>query len=130
MEYKATAKYVRTSPRKMRLVGRAISGKNVTIALNALGSMSKHAAEPVYKLLASAVANASLKKARVESLIVASVDVTGGPVLKRWHAVSKGTAHTFKKRMTHITITLKEEETKAGTDKSRLDRDKKVTANS
>lgn len=123
MEYTATAKYVRTSPRKMRLVARAISGKKVNIALNALGSMTKHAAEPVFKLLTSAVANASQKKAVVESLVVSSVDVTGGPVLKRWHAVSKGTAHTYKKRMTHITITLKEEETKAVTGKT-------VTANS
>lgn len=112
MEYTATAKYVRTSPRKVRLVARAISGKKVSVALNALGSMDKHASEPVYKLLASAVANASAKKAVVDSLMVASVDVTGGPVLKRWHAVSKGTAHTYKKRMTHITIVLKDEEKK------------------
>lgn len=123
MEYTATAKYVRTSPRKMRLVARAISGKKVQVALNALGTMSKHAAEPIFKLLSSAISNAAQKKAAVESLVIASVDVTGGPVLKRWHAVSKGTAHTYKKRMTHITIKLKEEETKAVAGK-------KVAANS
>ncbi len=113
MEYTATAKYVRTSPRKVRLVARAISGKKVSIAVNALGIIPKHAAEPVLKLLQSAVSNAVQKKAVAEKLVVSSVDVTGGPVLKRWHAVSKGTAHTYKKRMTHITIRLKEEETKA-----------------
>jgi len=130
MEYTATAKYVRVSPRKMRLVARAISGKKVNVALNALGIIPNHAAEPVRKLLESAISNALQKKAVVESLMVASVDVTGGPVLKRWHAVSKGTAHTYKKRMTHITIKLKEEETKAVNSKSRLDRDKKLTVNS
>lgn len=112
MEYTATAKYVRTSPRKVRLVARAISGKKVSVAVNALGIIPKHAAEPVLKLLQSAVSNALAKKAVAEKLMVASVDVTGGPVLKRWHAVSKGTAHTYKKRMTHITIVLKDEEKK------------------
>lgn len=112
MEYTATAKYVRTSPRKMRLVARAISGKKVNVAVNALGIITKHAGEPVLKLLQSAVANAIQKKAVIDKLMVASVDVTGGPVLKRWHAVSKGSAHTHKKRMTHITIVLKDEEKK------------------
>lgn len=112
MEYTATAKYIRTSPRKVRLVARAISGKKVSAALNALSAIDKHASEPVKKLLVSAVANASQKKAAVETLVISSIDVMGGPVLKRWHAVSKGSAHGFKKRMTHVKVTLKEEEKK------------------
>ena len=113
MEYTATAKYVRTSPRKVRLVARAISGKKVVSAIAALGMIPKHAAEPVRKVLESAVANAHQKKAAIDSLVVSTIDVMGGPVLKRWHAVSRGSAHGFKKRMTHVKVTLKEEETKA-----------------
>ncbi|MEK7073937.1 MAG: 50S ribosomal protein L22 [Patescibacteria group bacterium] len=110
MEYTATAKYVRVSPRKVRLVARAISGKKVTVALSALGSIPQHAAEPLRKLLESAVANAVQKKAAVDSLVIKAVDVMGGPVLKRWHAASRGMAHSYKKRMTHVKLTLKEEE--------------------
>ncbi|MEK7533453.1 MAG: 50S ribosomal protein L22 [Patescibacteria group bacterium] len=110
MEYTATAKYVRTSPRKVRLVARAISGKKVTVALSALGSIPQHAAEPLRKLLESAVANAVQKKATADSLVIKAIDVMGGPVLKRWHAASRGMAHSYKKRMTHVKLTLKEEE--------------------
>ncbi|MBI5018703.1 50S ribosomal protein L22 [Candidatus Gottesmanbacteria bacterium] len=112
MEYTATAKYIRTSPRKVRLVARAISGKKVSVALNALSETSKHASEPIVKLLKSAVANAVQKKAAVETLVVSAIDVMGGPALKRWHAVSKGSAHAFKKRMTHVKVVLTEESKK------------------
>lgn len=110
MEYTATAKYVRVSPRKVRLVARAVSGKKVAYALSALGAIPNHAAEPVRKALESAVANAKQKKAVLESLIIATIDVMGGPALKRWHAASRGMAHSYKKRMTHVKVTLKEEE--------------------
>jgi large subunit ribosomal protein L22 len=110
MEYTATAKYIRTSPRKVRLVARAISGKKVGVALSALGSIPKHAAEPLKKLIDSAVANAVQKKATADTLIVAAIDVMGGPVLKRWHAASRGMAHSYKKRMTHVKVILKDEE--------------------
>lgn len=110
MEYTATAKYLRTSPRKVRLVARAISGKKVGVALSALSSIPKHAAEPLKKLIDSAVSNAVQKKAAADTLIVAAIDVMGGPVLKRWHAASRGMAHSYKKRMTHVKVILKDEE--------------------
>lgn len=110
MEYTATAKYVRTSPRKVRLVARAISGKKVGVAVAVLSEISKHASEPVLKVLQSAIANAMQKKAAVDLLVVSAVDVMGGPVLKRWHAASRGMAHSYKKRMTHVKIVLKEVE--------------------
>lgn len=94
----------------MRLVARAISGKKVSVALSALGSIPEHAAEPLKKLLESAVANAVEKKAVVDSLMVAAIDVMGGPVLKRWHAASRGMAHSYKKRMTHVKLVLKDGE--------------------
>ena len=108
MEYTATAKYVRVSPRKMRLVARALRGKKVSTALAALSIMSKHAAEPMRKVIESALANAIQKKATLDTLMIGAIDIMGGPVLKRWHAVSKGMAHSYKKRMTHVKVTLKE----------------------
>lgn len=110
MEYTATAKYVRMSPRKVRLVARAIAGKRLVFALTALSSMPKAAAEPLKKLIASALANSQAKKAKADMLIVFAIDVMEGPVMKRWHAVSKGTAHPYKKRMSHVKVILKEEE--------------------
>ncbi len=110
MEYTATAKYIRISPRKVRLVARAISGKKIGVALSVLGSIPEHAAEPLRKLLESAVANAAQKKAAMDSLVIATIDVMGGPVLKRWHAVSRGMAHSYKKRMTHVKLILKDAE--------------------
>lgn len=112
MEYSATAKYVRMSPRKVRLMARAISGKRVGVALSVLLIRSKAAAEPIRKIIASALDNAKQKKGNIDALIISSIDVMGGPVMKRWHAVSRGTAHAYKKRMSHIKVTLKEEETK------------------
>lgn len=109
MEYTATAKYVRTSPRKVRLVARAVSGKKVSVAIAALGMIPKNAAEPVRKAIESALANAMQKKAVVDSLVISAIDVMGGPVLKRWHAVSKGTAHGYKKRMTHVKVILQDQ---------------------
>ena len=99
MEYKATAKYVRTAPRKLRLIGRAISGKGVDGAIATLASMAKPTVEPLLKLLVSARANAVAKQAVGETLVITSIDVTDGPALKRWHAASRGMAHAYKKRM-------------------------------
>lgn len=100
------------SPRKVRLVARAITGKNVAVALSALMALTKIAAEPIGKLIASAVDSAKQKKGNTDALVISSFDVMEGPVMKRWHAVSKGSAHAYKKRMSHIKVVLKEEEKK------------------
>ena len=110
MEYKASAKYVRTSPRKLRLIGRAVSGKSVDAAVAALAALAKPTVEPLLKLILSARANAVLKKAVAENLVITSIDVTDGPALKRWHAASRGMAHAYKKRMSHVTVTLQDKE--------------------
>lgn len=112
MEYSATAKYVHMSPRKVRLVARAIIGKKVSVALSVLMTLTKFASEPIGKLIASAADSAKQKNGNMETLVIASFDVMEGPVMKRWHAVSKGAAHSYKKRMSHIKVVLKEEEKK------------------
>ncbi len=106
MEYQATAKYLRMGPRKVRLIADAVRGKNAAEAVTILKSTPKHAAGAVISAIMSAVANAKNKQADVAKLKIASIDVMSGPALKRWHAVSKGMAHSYKKRMSHLKVVL------------------------
>lgn len=106
MEYSATAKYIRMSPRKVRLVARAVSGMSATRAVAVLLQTSKFAAEPIIKAVKSALAAAKAKGATESALTIQAIDVQEGPVMKRWHAVSRGMAHGYKKRMSHIYVIL------------------------
>lgn len=109
MEYSATAKYIRTSTRKLRLVADSIRKLTPSVALVQLSLTPKYAAEPMMDLIKSALANAKVKKADTEALRFKLIEVMGGPVMKRWHAVSRGQAHAFKKRMTHVRVVLTDE---------------------
>jgi large subunit ribosomal protein L22 len=109
MEYQATSKYIRTTTRKLRLIADLIREMSPSEALIQLDHMPKLGAEPMGKALASAIANASQKKAAGESLRFKTIEVMGGPVMKRFHAVSRGQAHSYKKRMTHVRIILTDE---------------------
>lgn len=108
MLYTATAKYIHMSPRKVLLVADTIRGMNATRAATMLANYPKRAAKPLVDALQSALANAKTKLAKTDELMISLIDVTTGPVLKRWHAVSKGTAHAYKKRLTHLRIVLKD----------------------
>ncbi len=106
---KATQKYLRTSPRKLRLVADAIRNLTVDQALLQLKFMGKRAAEPLMKTLNSAATNAkNTKGITADKLTIASIDIGDGPVFKRFRAVSRGQAHSIKKRTSHIKIELKE----------------------
>lgn len=109
MEYQAIAKYVRVSTRKVRLVADAIRTSAPEVAMTQLSQLPRAGALPILRILASALANAKAKQADVSSLRLKQIEVMGGPVMKRWRAVSKGQAHTYKKRMTHIRIVLTDE---------------------
>ena len=112
MQFSATAKYVRMSPRKVELVARAVHRLSPSAALSKLQTMPKRAGRPIGDTLSSAMAGAKEKKADEGTLRIWSIEVLPGPVMKRWHAVSKGQAHAFKKRMTHIRVTLTDEKSK------------------
>jgi len=106
---KATQKYIRTSPRKLRLVADSVAGLSVDQALDYLRFMGKRAALPVLKTLKAAAASAKdTKGLPPASLKIASIDVGEGPIYKRWRAVSRGMAHSVMKRTSHISIVLKE----------------------
>jgi len=107
MEYEATAKYLRISTRKVRLVADLIKPLSVKQALGQLSYLPKRAGLFLKKVIDSAVANAKVKNGKgVSDLRFLRIDVSEGPSMKRWHAVSKGMAHAYKKRMTHIRIAL------------------------
>jgi large subunit ribosomal protein L22 len=106
MEYQATAKYIHSSTRKVRLVADAIRKISPVVALVALERMPKQAAKPVAAVIASALANAKQKGADAETLTFKTIEVMGGPSMKRFRAASRGVAHAYKKRMTHVRIIL------------------------
>ena len=108
MEYQATAKYVHMSTRKVRLVADSIRKLSPAVAMERLAVTPKQAARPMSQVIASAIANAKVKGAKPEALTFKQIVIMGGPMMKRWHAVSKGMAHSYKKRMTHIRVVLEE----------------------
>ena len=109
MEYKATSKYIRVATRKVRLIADAIRALRPSEALMQLRYMSRAGAKEMEKVVASALSNAKQKQAKEDGLMFKRIEVMGGPVMKRWHAVSKGQAHPYKKRMTHICVVLTDE---------------------
>lgn len=112
MLIKAEQKYLRLAPRKIRLLVDAIKHLQPKQAIEELAFIRKRAAAPLAKTIKQAMANA-VNNANVseESLRFESLTVGGGPILKRWRAVSRGRAHSIKKRTSHITVILKSEET-------------------
>lgn len=109
MEARAIAKYMRISPRKVRLVAENIKGKPVEEALNILKFTPKKGAEMLSKVLYSAVANAEqIPGVDVDTLRVDTVKVDEGPTWKRIQPRAMGRAYRIRKRTSHITIVVKE----------------------
>lgn len=104
-EVRATAKYVRTAPRKAQLVAEQIRGRSVPEARTILTFMTRDAARDVGRVFASAVANAETNHGLDgDDLYVATATVGAGPTLKRWRARARGRVGRIKKRTCHITI--------------------------
>ena len=98
------------APRKMRLVADLVRGVEVNKALNILHHNSKNASTSLGKLLRSAIANWEQKNEdksiEDETLIVKSIEVGGGAMLKRIQPAPQGRAHRVRKRSNHVTITI------------------------
>ena len=96
------------APRKMRLVADLIRGVEVNKALNILQHNAKEASTSLEKLLRSAIANWEQKNEgksiEEETLVVKSIEVGGGAMLKRIQAAPQGRAHRIRKRSNHVTI--------------------------
>ena len=108
MEAKATTKFVRTTPRKMRRVVDLIRGQHVVEARRILRFSPLGASKDVEKLLISAVANAEHGHGVIpENLVVDRAWVDEGPTLKRIRPRAYGRAARVRKRTSHVTIVVK-----------------------
>jgi large subunit ribosomal protein L22 len=114
MEAQAKAKFLRTSPLKMRRVLNQIKGQNVEKALNYLHFSPKRSADYIEKALRSAVANFMEaykgKKITTKDLYVKHVRVDGGPVLRRFRPMSMGRVGRIRRRTSHLTIVIEDKE--------------------
>jgi large subunit ribosomal protein L22 len=113
MEATAKLRYLRITPRKVRVVADLIRGKNVNAALAQLAYVEKRAAEPVAKLLRSAVANAEQRakdqSLDVDQLTVKELMVDQGPSLRRFMPRAMGRAFKVLKKTSHISLTISDE---------------------
>jgi large subunit ribosomal protein L22 len=104
---RAVAKYVRISPTKARRVINLVRGLPAKEALTVLQFAPQAASEPVYKVLASAIANAeNNERLDPDSLLVSEAYVDEGPTLKRFRPRAQGRAYRIRKRTCHITIAV------------------------
>ena len=111
MRVSATAKYVRGSTRKARLVTQAIKGRPVEEAAAVLRFMPQHAAADVARVLKSAVSNAENNhNLAADDLVVADALADEGPTIKRGRPRAQGRYFPIHKPMTHITITVADRE--------------------
>jgi large subunit ribosomal protein L22 len=111
LETKASAKYIRVSSRKARLVVDLIRGKDVADAQQILEYSPKAAARVVSKILNSAIANAEHNNGlNADELFVSRAFVDEGPTLKRFRPRAMGRATRINKRTSHITLVLDERE--------------------
>ena len=98
------------APRKMRLAADLIRGVEVNKALNILQHNAKDASTSLEKLLRSAIANWEAKNEgksiEEETLVVKTIEVGGGAMLKRIQAAPQGRAHRVRKRSNHVTIVV------------------------
>lgn len=108
----ARVRHIRVTPQKARRVVALIKGKQAHEALAILKFAPQAASEPIYKLVASAMANAAVKADRSgeylddQDLFVKNAFVDEGTTLKRFRPRAQGRANQIKKRTSHITVVL------------------------
>ena len=111
MRVSATAKYLRGSTRKTRLVTEAIKGKKVEEAAAILNFMPQKAASDVARVLKSATSNAENNHSlSAEDLVIVDAVANEGPTIKRFQPRAQGRAFPIHKPMTHITIVVADQE--------------------
>ena len=104
---RAKARYVRTAPRKVRLVADQVRGMSVPEARNLLAFSTRDAARDVGRLVDSAAANAEANHDLIaDDLMIATIAVDEGPTLKRWRARARGRASRIDKKTSHISVAL------------------------
>lgn len=105
---KASSRFVRTTPDKVRILAGLVKNKNIDNALNQLQFAGKYAAKPLSLVLKQAKAQIKDKNFDEATMIVKEVRVDEGPKLKRRRLRHQGRATAILKRMSHITIILRD----------------------
>lgn len=107
MAYKASHRFARISPQKVRPLADLVRGKSADEALNLLRFQPQRGARMLEKVLRSALANAEDRRAQnLRGLRVVEVRVDQGPMARRLHPRARGRAAVLKKRMSHIRVEL------------------------
>ena len=131
MEAVARLRNYPTSPRKMRLLADLIRGMEVEKALNTLKFSTKHPSVPLEKLLLSAIANWRVKNegedVAAANLIVKTIFVDNGRVLKRMNPAPQGRAYRLRKRSNHVTLAVDTMPAKVKSPKLTKDQTKNAT---
>ena len=128
---RAIARHVRVSPMKARRVVNLVRGLPAREALTVLQFSPQSASVPVYKVLASAIANAeNNERLDPDSLLVSEAFVDEGPTLKRFQPRAQGRAFRIRKRTCHITIELVSVESDANAGSNRRDGRRSGSGNS
>jgi large subunit ribosomal protein L22 len=108
-QIRAVSKYILGSPIKTRRVVNSVRGMRAEDALEILNLLPQAAAEPVFKTIKSAVANAEENYALdAEDMVIAEIRVDEGPRLRRARYGARGRFKPIKKRLAHITVVLEE----------------------
>lgn len=128
MKVTASLNYLRVSPRKVRTVVDVVRGMRADEAMLQLSYANKRAAEPVAKLLKSAIANAEhnmmLDK---NTLTISSIKVNEGPALKRYMTRAQGRASLIKRKTSHVTVVLEGERMKEAPKKKKESKTEVIT---
>ncbi len=107
MAVQAIAKSVRISPRKVSVVASLVRGRTVADALVILSHTPRNSATSVIKVINSAKANADHNHGyKPDTLRIVEISVTPGPRSKRFRPVSRGMAHPYQKRTSHIKVVV------------------------
>ncbi|MEJ2347774.1 MAG: 50S ribosomal protein L22 [Patescibacteria group bacterium] len=126
MEIKSVQKFVKMSPRKLRLVASLVKGMTPTEAVARLPFSGKRAADPLVKTIKTAIANAKVKGIAESDLVFKEIQINEGPMLKRGRPVSRGMWHPYKRRMSHIRVVLEGEVKKVSKPKKKVTTKKKT----
>lgn len=104
---KAYGKNIRISPKKLRVVAEIVRGQKASEALSFLKFAPKKWADLLYKVLASAVANAvNNDNQKLSDLYISTLIINKWIVYKRWNSVSRGRMHPILKRTSNIKLEL------------------------
>ena len=110
MSVQAKIKYLRMTPRKVRVVANQIRGKSASEAVDYLTFCRRRAAGPLLKAVKSALATADQRgDMDIDNMVVKTLLVDQGPTFKRWLPRARGMATQILKRTSHVTVVLDEQ---------------------